>query len=679
MTEPSRKQRKGIHLPELVSVKPPTISDAGLHQSLVLRVMGGKVPTNVSFEEFATGSSRSAGRWHGDFSGRPALIGSFFKHIEIKYSQKTAASAINLVQKLRTWWRLFDKFDALAPVHKVEDIHEGHAAFARSEQMDSVCYASLASLVNAARSDLMLPRLYWLPIGHPTPSTAELPDPIHVRAIYITVKHRVYRIRERWARADRYVQTGKDWSKEMDLRTYNQRWPVEDVYATAVGAIKALNHPWPSMDQFQTYFNRGGNWIGQSCVSFTEVQCGLYPDLNDICDFLLFFLIRTGWNQATALNIDISNDSWFELNPLSPMFHIVKAFKARNQTYQVTIGLEKSPISPGNIIRELIARTEPLRAHLRKDLAKLQSKLETLRVAPLDQVTPTELEELETSISKLTVAIASPWIYVSPRGRGISVLSENGLSAVKYQVASGVQTTYMRKLISEANAINKVETPIPDSITAGDFRDAYIAFAYRTSGYNWLVAMLAAGHKSVESLKTYLRHRQWRAHSAKKVVQFGNALWSEIIVHKRVEPAILFAMVERGEVTQDQCERWLQHKDRTRLGVGCKNVRNPPGDIVQNHKAGTACRVHRCTLCQHAVIFDDSMDGIALRLAELISIKSRIPLSTWHASSFERELVITEETLTLFDSHLVQQAVDKWKTEIECGRHVPMMFEGSYA
>jgi hypothetical protein len=48
VTEPSRKQRKGSHLPDLVLVPPTTMPEAGSHLRLVLRVMGGKVPLNVS-------------------------------------------------------------------------------------------------------------------------------------------------------------------------------------------------------------------------------------------------------------------------------------------------------------------------------------------------------------------------------------------------------------------------------------------------------------------------------------------------------------------------------------------------------------------------------------------------------------------------------------------------------
>jgi hypothetical protein len=235
-------------------------------------------------------------------------------------------------------------------------------------------------------------------------------------------------------------------------------------------------------------------------------------------------------------------------------------------------------------------------------------------------------------------------------------------------------------LIEELNTHRGESEKIDETLKIGDFRDAYISAQYRRSNYSWIVAHLAAGHKNVRSLVTYLRKRQWKAHGEKAVQEFTEALWSEIRVTKALDPAVLHALVQRGEVSEEQRNRWVAYKDRTRVGAGCKDFNNPPKALVPEHEPGGGCRVQRCTLCPNAVIFHDSMDPLARRLAQLRAIKERVPLPSWHSSSWPLEADATEKILfENWDTGLVDSRIAYWKSKVEDTVHLLLEMEGDYA
>ncbi len=237
----------------------------------------------------------------------------------------------------------------------------------------------------------------------------------------------------------------------------------------------------------------------------------------------------------------------------------------------------------------------------------------------------------------------------------------------------------MQDLVREVNERLPEERKIKINVTSSDFRDAYISFAYRRSGYNWLMAKLAAGHESITALQHYLKSRQWKEHSIRKVAIFSKAMWDEIRNRRVVDASILRAMVERGDITEEQRLRLEKH--RTIAGMGCKSFTKPPVQIAPEHKEGSGCRVQRCILCPHGVIFQDSLDHIARRVAELHDIKTNhTSLVAWHDSLFKLELANGEETLQVnFDAALVKERVDYWTNQIASGAHKSIIMEGAYA
>lgn len=680
MTEPLRKQRKGVQTPVLSLVPPSTSTPKAnepesVNKFTVLCSRGGLIE-EVSFEEFWAGSeataynSRSA--WEGEFQGRATLLEALFPHLKLAVQSLSPRTARFVKGSLRQWWRLFDACQSVAPVTTPEDINDFHAALARQAGFGNSGYNLLLRLVNAYRKANALPLLHCARITEQTRGQRELPEQRFVNAIYQHVKRRVLGRIDRWTQVDALTNRGIDWSEPSMSRKHRQHWTEEDIYATLRGTLDRQKVPVVSRQQFAKLFGRP-RWMENG---FTQRLLDFYPSRSDVLNFLCVYVIRSGWNEGTALAIDLSSDDWLTINPLSPELHTVRAVKPRGGTIQKCQGLEKADLSPGNLIRALVRRNEPLRAKLREDLAKL-----TIERAALERDNPNFQEtkahrKLRIKISMLEEMIRSPWLF-SRVGGEIGWLAQSSLSGRVTHV-EGESVRYMSSTIEEINRARPPEDQIPVTLVASDFRDAWVAFNYRMSGYNWFVTVIAAGHKNIKTLMHYLRQRQWRAHSAKAVAGYGDNFWREVTVHKRVEPAVLKALIENGEVSEVQVQRWLEYKDRTRLGMGCKDFTHPPPTVDPKHVAGNGCRAQRCTLCHLSVMFDDSLHLIARRLAELLHTKETCPLGSWHESDFQMELEATEKALGDFDPDKVEQSLSYWIEEIKANRYIPFTFSGSH-
>lgn len=589
MAEPLRKRRLGRVGAELRAV-----DGVEENHGLVFVTHHSHRPGRFDLCTFISGDDRPAGsQWSGPFSGRPELARQLAPAIFQIYRDAPAPTVYRVIFTLRTYWRLFDKFEAIAPVNSVADLNDLHGAFQMREGIGRTYTGTFLKIANQARQTIGLPPLYW-PVKEDGVRHAELPDHKAVAAIYQRLKHDVYAALARWRQEQ-----------------------------------SQFGHCFPTKLEVQKVF--------------------------------LLFLLRTGWNPQTALDLDVHSECVFP-HPTSPDHHIVRSVKARGNTEQVAIGLEKSKLSPGNLVRIMIEHTRWLRD---ETLVKLKlADSEFSAAAPADQ------PELRRHIAELRRISITPWVYATQDAQP-SALNQS------YSMHKG--KPLMQLLIREINATGNFPFLIPDSIRPTDLRDAYVGFAYQQSGYSWMVAKLAAGHKSIASVKHYLRQRQWKAFGEQKVAAFQSALWSEIQERRVIDPAVLFALVERGEITEQQRLRWLEHKDRTRVGVGCRDFRNPPRRLVPDHVSGTGCRVQRCMLCPLAVVFPDSIDHLARRLAELQHIHQSIPLQAWIESSFDEELINTESALQLFDGAKVEERLSYWRTAIAKGWHVPLQMEGEYA
>ncbi len=655
MAQPSRKKTKGFAT-NVVELQTAPLAQ---RHPLEVRTNHDSGSIILDLKQFAEGTLDKTAYplIQNRFSGRPTLIKQLAPHIQSLYGNKRKISAKNIITILRSWWVFFDTINDEHNVDSFEHIDD-FVSFKqlRAKGMGSNNRTDFLRLVNACRTAHGLPALYW-PSTDEKESVRSLPHFAHVKLIYHELKQHMKLVMARWDLADELAMSGKDWSGGLAGRhnKIHGYWTDADTHATYRGAIVRLGNPIPTKDQIRILLVRTAV---PAVNNLADAVMGLYPRKVDVQYMLFLFLLRTGWNATTALEIDV--DTSLVQHPTSDAHHVVRAIKNRGGSEQVAIGLNKSQFSPGNILRVLIARTAPLRSHLRVELAELEK---TYGIAGGDDI----LER----IRELRRKIKSPWLYSAKRD------SISFLTIFNYLNVSQGKTgcSGLQDIIMKINFTRPESDLIDVGMSVGDFRDAYISFAYESSGYSWLVAKLAAGHRSLESLRTYLRKRHWKAHGEKKVHAWGEALWSEIKVYRSVDPAILYARVQRGEISSEERARWTK---RTHVGTGCRDFAHPPQYVAPEHKEGSGCRVQRCTLCHQAIIFDDSYDLLARRLMELAYIRETTPLLAWMQSSFPIEMENTERALSQFDAKTVAERKQFWLDEINSARYTPVTFEGAY-
>jgi hypothetical protein len=660
MVEPTFKRRKDWGVKTENDVRPKSLEDP-----LRFTTTHRYNPTEVDLTEFAVGmqTPRIGGkrRWNGNFSGRRALILELAPFIRVNRGNAPKNTITTMMNALRIWWRLLDKYQDIAPVTSVRDIGDIHGAMQMRDGVSSDVTSGFLNFVNAVREEHGLGQLVWVKNPRKTP-ISDLPGEKEVAAIYNTLKRKVYETIDRWSAFDALAGTGNDWSQCMERRPQNLKWTLADTLATFQGIASHANHPCPSRSACVTHLGlktKGSKFFKH----YPEVIYGLYPSRSDVQNVLLMIMLRAGWNGETAVAIDCLNLAFtIRDHPTSKAHSILYSIKGRGNTEQPAHGLKRSDLSPANLVMLLVTRSKLLREQLASEFALMESHVVA---AGMD-------DKSFLRISTMRSQLASAWVFVE---RDDSVIS--ALTKQNYSLGQDGKKSAMLCLIQDTNCAN-VGVNVRESVVLSDTRDAFISFAYKYSDFSWLETQLAAGHTSVNSLLSYLRKRQWKAHGEKRVAGLFDSFWNEIKTRRIADPAVLRALADRGEISEEQRERWLKQKDRTYVGMGCRNFKRPPKSIAPEHIDGTGCRVQRCTLCELGVVFEDSVDHLARRLAELAHIKRTIPLNSWYHSSFPLEVVATELALKSFDPKLVEARVLFWEGEIREGRHVPLSMEGSY-
>lgn len=650
----SRKKRKGS---PTIS---PIIDAKTIGDSLIFWTDHPKSSIKIDMTELSTGNGCEKTYFNRikRFKGRPTLIKELAPAIFSTFRLSPATTARSILPSLRTFWTLFDEFEHEQEIHSVTDIDDFTGFLQQRAGISASQRALFLRVLNVVREKRGIPILYWTTNDVPMPSTA-LPIFEHVKEIYHVLKHRATQLRERWEKADRDAAVGTDWSGGLTKRhsRVHGYWSAAENHATFRGIVLALKHPCPSKDMIG---ERLATPNATAVKKRAEALYGLYPSMLDTQYLLYLFILKTGWNATTALAIDI--EDYLTPHPIASTHHVIHSYKARGNTEQIAIGLNKSLLSPGGILSLIIERTKPLRERLISNLRQLYT------IRKNDGSNP----KLDSEIKRLESEKSSPWLFI-----GISSAEPRALTNFNCLLVTDghTQTSGLRLIIRDINQARSVDKHLSYDITLTSLRDSYISHEYETSGYSWLVAKLAAGHKSMESLKSYLASRHFKAHGDRKVKQLTNILWSEIRLHRCVDPAILRARMDRGELTEAQR---LTLTSRTRVGTGCSDFENPPKYLAPNHNDGDGCRIQRCTLCHHAVLFDDSYEFLARRVAELEHIHRNIPFVSWSQSSYQLELDNAMAALSQFDNKLVQSRIDFWKGEIEAGRHRPILQEGDY-
>ncbi|MBW0169689.1 MAG: hypothetical protein KXJ61_05615 [Hydrogenophaga sp.] len=576
------------------------------------------------------------------------------------------------MQALREWWRLFDVVEGdLADhgvpsqkVRSVKDIGELHRQRAFDDNMRRGPFGAVLAAINIARKAQGLRQLLW---SRPAfrPRARHLPPESQVREVRIALKHGWFATLDRWQTADELL-AGREPTDAEELRLLRN-------YRMLEAAQLHAGQPRPRKDEVLN--GRNASSFYADGFSLSDMFRGRYPDAEDIRYAFYLCLASTGWNPSVLLTID-ANSGFIETHPKDPTRYLLRGYKARSRSEQYSEGLYKSQGSAGVVIQTLISRTEPLRVQLRKELNRQEFEYQRM----LRDGEPAEqLDAQRKVVTKLQIGVSSPWLYVATSTDEIVWLDPN-LSVYAKGVNGGEGTSFLDGLIGRLNADRSRDQQIAP-MTAGDFRDAFAAYAYRISGGMVLYVMKALGHKSPQSTQIYLNKTQLNDQSVELFRTFSNALWSEIKVHKRLDPTIVAKCSRDGEANAVERARLDSYRtlSRSRIGVGCKDPTRPPAHIAPNFRVdGRAmCHVQRCMLClEHAVIFPDSLPGLTKRLAELRAIQRRMSVIAFLESSFGQEMENTELALSGFNDDAVAASVRDWESRIYDGTHFVIDLDG---
>jgi hypothetical protein len=629
---------------------------------------------------------QGSAQWGGGFRGRPELASQLREAISISLGAYKPGAFRSNLSGFRSFWRLLDMYEknGMARVDSLKDILLAHGVlWLRSERPPAAShYAIVRDVIRTARDMENMEPLCWPSIRQKQKKLGDVPTPEQARRIYIELKRRVHAANEIWLNSEKLALSGRNLLKiSMASRPHNLV-SAADLHATYRALITRTGNPIPAHDEFMmalghtfTSQKQGvpklSSIYKRAGIGFRALVKGIYPQSRDLQDFFHLFLIQTGWNPQVVLDIDITNSSWATKigDPTTDIYRI-SSYKVRSGEWQRTICRGKPSHSPYQLILRLMMRTQALR-----DAA----------------------EDGRLACDAPAIARRSPWLFADISD-GVSVGILHDRSYPKSDRVHGPR--FLTKLSLEINSKDcekhealccdamengspKPDPPIlmPTDIKAGDFRDIYIGNEFLQSGYNLVIAKLAAGHSNMGTIIRYLRSRAWRRHSEGSVRRLMDHLWGELEVHRVCDPAILRALCDRGVITQSQRERWSLGKDKTYLGMGCVDPKHPPRSIDPTNDGNQLCRSqHRCTLCEHGIVFPDSLSDLAKRLAELETIQLKMSASSWsRAEGLQLEKSKLIRTLDQFDSHEVIERKEYWHKRIVLGYHFPLEWDGIHA
>lgn len=614
----------------------------------------------------STGNDR--GTRLGGFNGRRSLIEEIAPAMKLLMEYYSPATCMRYLSALRSWWRLFDKIEAegyqrgllITPVQSVEHVTEIHRQRAHDDNMNRGQFGCGLILFNIARKQKGLRPLHWKPRER-SEAVRRLPPEWQIRKLRIHLKHYWFDTLYRWQIADELLAGRAPINIEEERLKRNYIRFQETVNRTGI--------PRPNARELFRDFS-GTRYLKQG-YSIGDMLRARYPDAETIRYALLLCLANTGWNASVFLNLS-TNRAFMEPHPKDPSRYLLRGFKSRAGTEQVSEGLYKSQGSAGIILQTLVQRTEPLRARL-KEMLKEESEQYIRMIATKSP--EVELNKQKKIVEKLKEGTSSVWLYVTDKTDEIVWLNRDESS---YSMTGN--GPILSVIVERINKGQAAEKALPQ-LTPSDLRDAFAAYAYRISGGMILYVMKALGHKMLKSTQTYLDNTLINAQSERLYRTFSNALWEEIKVHGRLDPTIIANSSRYGLTTPKELDRLHEYRklSRSRIGVGCKDPANPPKAIAPNFQAdGKAlCHVHRCLLCQeHAVIFPDSLSGICKRLAELRAIKATMSTPAFLESSFDLEMENIHIVLGGFAVDEREHLIKYWEQRISEGTHLIVDLEG---
>jgi hypothetical protein len=334
------------------------------------------------------------------------------------------------------------------------------------------------------------------------------------------------------------------------------------------------------------------------------------------------------------------------------------------------MGQKKDPASPPSIVLAWLERTAPLREQLKHDCAAANAELARLKAAGAAlEIIERQFKAMQT----LQQGLRNVWLYVNGAGK-INWIDGKLWSRYKTPGAERKQRSYLDRVIERLNFERATrDEPVIGRVNPSDFRDIYARWVYIKTGGSIIAVMLALGHTSLRSTDSYVENNIFNAENDETIRRFLTHLFHEL-EQGRVDLTILAQLVRHGSLTPEMQTRLDEYRRliRSRVKVGCADGKHPPAHIAPDHEEGKWCGTQRCLRdCHNARFLPESVDGIAMRVEELVVMSDCLPLETWMRGEFEKELETGEYLLAdLYPKDAVDKARGHWREQILAGKHV---------
>lgn len=663
--------------------------------------------TLIDLHPFADGEFENqhpfgTGNWGGPYAGRPKLIADLAHAIQARLMLASPGTISSYLGALRAWWRLFDHIESapalagkqLGPVKSVADLNALHEAAAHRSGITPGNFRIFLSIVNSARKlrSPRLPALLWEP--------PKVGDPVRVlisedqaREIKTCLKQDWESVRRIWARNDALrAEAQRRAAYAIDPEGTINRW--ENPSEHWEGDEQLLKN-WQHLQRIQQKTRRilptgkqlldGKDKMAfwQSGLELRLMRAILFPTVQEADIAFHLALMNSGWNPSTLANLDGSSPSLIFDHPKGTSQSVLQFGdvedeeitmqadkpRARGKT-QYCIGFKKHLSSPPVIVATYLQRVAPLRDQVRSDYRVASAELERLQATNAS----TQAIALQHRIvQKLGKSCRSVWLYVDLNGE-INHLDPTYWNRYGSKDGSKRIVSYLDLLLERLNGARaKCGKPSIVSVKPSDFRDIYARWVYTQTGGNVLAVMLALGHSSAGSTGRYLDNNIFSAENDEHIRRFMAHLFAELN-QGRVDLTILAQLVRHGTLTLEMQVQLGEYRQlmRSRMGVACADPRHPPAHVTPGHQEGRLCGTQRCLReCGHARFLPESLDGIAMRVEELVRMSDRLPREAWLRGGFQWELDDGEYLLdSLYPREHVTGAREKWRDRIVRGVHL---------
>ncbi|WP_273428625.1 hypothetical protein [Chitinibacter tainanensis] len=652
----------------------------------------------IDLHSFAAGQfenphplGNNAGQWGGAYRGRSNLIAELAPAIQASVYLLAKASAIGYEFALRTWWRLFDAYEKtplangeLPPrIESVTDINELHEAFAHQRGIHQSTFRKFRKLANAIRQSRRLPLLLCPPPKYATLMRTLTPDD-QAKELKIAIKQDWERVRKTWARNDAIREEADRRERgesarildEEDDRLLNN-WQYFRRVQLKTGAI--LPNSSQLLDKnIRSAFSTKG-------LELKVMRSIFFPTAEEADIAFHLALMNSGWNPSTLINLDAESPwlvtphskdqaqlvlatDWFSESQDDEKATLQTAKRRAKGKIQFCTGLLKHKASPPYIVAAYLKRVAPLRELIKQQYAEAVKELGDMRNR---QANAKIIEAQYLRTQKLRQRCSNVWLYVDVKGE---VNQLDWRTWKRYKTRGEKHASYLDLLLKRLNTkrAERGKSAIA-AVTCSDFRDIYARWVYKQSNGNILAVMLALGHSTITSTINYIENNLFSTENDAHALRFMTQLIGQLR-EGRIDLAILAQLVRNGALTPEMEARLKEYRAlmKSRVGIGCSSPRHPPEHIAPNHTPGHLCGTNLCLKdCHNAKFLPESLNGIAMRVEELLIMLERLPRETFLLGGFNMELDSGEYLLeTLYPTEAVCLAREKWNQRIASGEHI---------